>query len=81
MIILKNITINNGFIECDIFPEDSKESGYIKINSKTGEIENYSLPLGFEYCVNHIHKAKDYLIKHIKEFTPIPIHEKILMWY
>lgn len=81
MILLKNIKINNDIVECDMFPENSKESGHMKLNLKNGEIENYSLPTGFEYCKNHVYKAGNYLIKHIKEIISTPIHEKMLMWY
>ena len=81
MIKLKNMKIENNIIECDIFPEDSKENGYIKVDTESGVIENYSLPVGFEYCKNHVYKARDYLIKHIKDISTIPIHEKIILWY
>lgn len=81
MITLKNIKIENNVVECDIFPENSKEKGYIKVDIKSGVIENYSLPAGFEYCENHVCKAREYLIKHIKDISTIPIHEKTIMWH
>ncbi len=38
MVKLKNIVKNNNMIQCDIYPEDSKEKGFITVNVTTGEL-------------------------------------------
>lgn len=61
MVVLKNIIKNNDYLECDIFPEDSKLPGHIVISDE--EIIAYSLPDGYEYCLNHVRHA----FKRLKE--------------
>ncbi len=79
MIQLKNIKINGTQISCEIIPEDSAEKGYIVVDIKTGEIIDYSLPPGYDWCKNHINHARLALLKMSKS-KDIP-KDKLLMWY
>lgn len=78
MIRLKNIETNDIFLECDIFPEDSKNSGRLKVEKETGDIVSYNLPKDYEYCVKHVYHAKNFLVNllHEKEMPS----EKLIMW-
>ena len=67
MVRLKNLEKSNITVECDIIPEDSKQLGHIVVNLDSGELENYSLPEGYEWCRNHVQKNMP--------------DEKLLMWY
>lgn len=79
MVRLKNIKKNNSVVECDIIPEDSTDSGHIVVNLDSGELEDFSLPTGYEWCTNHVNHAKNKLITLVKEeYLP---KEKLVMWY
>lgn len=78
MVTLKNIEKNNNLIECDIIPEDSKESGHIAVKVDTNEIESFSLPNGYEWCINHIEHAKTALLEMVKNNNIQK--EKLVMW-
>ena len=81
MIKLKNIKIDNDFVSCDIYPEDSIANGYMKINIANGEVESYLLPEGYEYCDNHVEHARHFIINHLEDIQSVPIIEKTIMWY
>ncbi len=63
MVKLKNIVIGDNKAKCDIYPEDSKDEGTLKVNLQTGGIISYTLPVGYEWCENHIEHAKRSLIE------------------
>ena len=79
MVKLKNIKKNNSLIECDILPEDSLQSGHIVVDVISAEVQEYSLPKGYEWCRNHVNHAKDKLVELSTE-NNIP-DEKLVMWY
>lgn len=79
MVRLKNIEKNDKIIECDIVPEDSKESGHISVQIDTQRIDSFRLPTGYEWCRNHVDHAKTELLKIMSEDV-IP-REKLIMWY
>ena len=79
MIKLKNIKSNNSIIECDIYPEDSKQLGHMSIDTNTKELIDYKLPDGYEWCKSHVHHARNKLVEFI-ETDEIP-KEKLIMWY
>ena len=79
MVKLKSIKKNNSLIECDIFPGDSLKSGHIVVDIVSAEVQEYSLPEGYEWCINHINHAKNKLIELSTE-NNIP-KEKLVMWY
>lgn len=81
MLRLKNIEIDNNIISCEIFPEDSVQSGKLKVDINSQDIISYTLPAGFEWCKSHVHHAKKYLLSNLKEILHTPIHDKIVMWY
>lgn len=79
MVRLKSLKKNSSTVECDIIPEDSKQRGHIVVNLVSGELEDYSLPEGYEWCRNHVHHAQTALYELAKEKN-MP-DEKIVMWY
>lgn len=79
MVRLKNLKKNNITVECDIIPEDSTKYGHIVVNLKSGELEKYSLPVGYEWCLNHVHHAKRKLLELAKK-EALPDEYKV-MWY
>lgn len=79
MITLKNIKINGKVIESDIYPEDSEKNGNLKIDTETGSIISYFLPIGYEWCTSHLNHAKNTLVE-LSKSKKIP-KEKIVMWY
>lgn len=81
MIELKNIKIDENVVKCEIYPEDSKTSGYIEVDVSGDKIINCALPPGYEWCKNHLEHAKRYIVKNFKEIKMIPLSEKVLMWY
>lgn len=60
-------------------PEDSNNSGHIVVNISTNKIEKYTLPLGYEWCQNHVNHANQVLFE-ISQSRHIP-DEKLVMWY
>lgn len=76
MIKLKNIKINNGVIECDIFPEDCKIAGNLAFDTVKQNV-TYTLPDGYEWCKNHISHAVNALLEMVRvaEFQ-----DRIVMW-
>ena len=79
MIRLINIRKSNNVIECDFYPEDSLEVGSVKVDVITEQVVSFTLPLGYEYCRQHVNHAKINLIgmKDQSEFQ-----ESILVkWY
>ncbi|MBQ8174441.1 MAG: hypothetical protein IJ009_03470 [Clostridia bacterium] len=80
MVKLKNIIIYGNIAKCDIYPEDSKENGSLEVNLQTKEIITYTLPVGYEWCENHITHAKNYLVDISKSNNGIST-EKLIMWY
>ena len=81
MVRLKNIrkNENDNIIECDIIPEDSTESGWVKVDLKSYEIINYKLPKGYEYCRNHVAHARKRL-KELSKLDNLPEND-LVMWY
>lgn len=80
MIKLKNITIKNDIVKCDIIPEDCQNSGFIEIDVSNNKIIDYALPLGYEWCKNHIQHAKSYILNACARKETLP-SEKTLIWY
>ena len=80
MVKLKNIVINGNTAKCDIYPEDSLVNGSLDVNLQTKEIISYTLPVGYEWCENHIAHAKNYLVEVSKWNNGIS-REKLIMWY
>lgn len=79
MVKLKNIVINGNTARCDIYPENSKEKGTVEVDLQTREIISYTLPVGYEWCENHIAHAKWTLLE-ISESKEIP-ETKTVVWY
>lgn len=78
MIKLKNIQINNSVIECDIYPEDSLQAGHIVVDVETKELKESKLPVGYEWCRNHVNHAKMKLLE-FADLKKLP-KEKVIMW-
>ena len=79
MIRLEHLKKNDKNIECNIFPEDSKESGSISVSLQTGEVISYTLPNGYEWCRNHINHTKKALMEFAKQDKMPTKH--MIMWY
>ncbi len=79
MVRLKNIRISGSLMECDIYPEGSTQAGHVLVDAKSGELKEYTLPDGYEWCENHVSHAKQKLIE-MFVFGNIPA-EKLVMWY
>ena len=79
MILLKNIRIEGSVIKSDIYPEDCSDAGRIIVDTQTGEIKDYYLPTGYEWCKRHLLHAKRELVAIAKSYD-IP-EKKIIMWY
>lgn len=80
MVKLKNIVIDGNIAKCDIYPEDSPANGSLEVDLQTREIISYILPVGYEWCENHIAHAKNYLVDISKSNSEIP-RKKLIMWY
>jgi hypothetical protein len=80
MVKLVNIKLHDGVIECDIYPEDSKEPGHISVNTGFGQTESYRLPAGYEDCLNHVSHARTGLMQIYCSGPPIPA-SRTVMWY
>lgn len=79
MIKLKNFTVNNAIVRCEIQPEDCTSKGISEIDIVNKTIVNYTLPSGYEWCINHLHHAKHYILDTYKSTAEFPL-EKILIW-
>ena len=79
LVKLKNVIIDGNIAKCDIYPEDSKDKGTLEVNLQTREIIGYTLPVGYEWCENHIAHAKRSLLE-ISESKEIP-GVKTVAWY
>ena len=79
MVRLKNIKKSDSAIECDILPEDSEQMGHVVVGAGSGELLEYNLPAGYEWCRNHVNHAQDELLKLLNE-RDMP-NEKVVMWY
>ena len=80
MVKLKNIVINGNTAKCDIYPEDSPANGSLEVDLQTRKIISYTLPVGYEWCENHIAHAKNHLVDISKSNSEIST-EKLIMWY
>ena len=78
MVKLKNLRKNDSIGICDIIPEDSSSSGYIVVDLVTEEVKEYSLPVGYEWCVKHAYHAAKNLVSLLNE-NNIP-KEYLVMW-
>ena len=79
MVRLENIVIGDVSAWCDIYPEDCTQPGRIGIDVENGELLEYSLPTGYEWCRNHVNHARRALIKAVKaEKMPV---QMLAMWY
>lgn len=78
MIKLKNIKINDTVAFCDIYPEDSQNKGFIKVDLKFKNIVEFVLPEGYEWCQNHLQHACIELIELSKAENNV--QEKTLIW-
>lgn len=79
MIKLTNIQKSDDFILCRAFVEDSKSGVDLKYNVRNDEFENFTLPVGYEWCLSHITHAKRFL-RTLKEKSDCP-NEELIMWY
>ena len=82
MIVLKNIRRNDNLMECDIIPEDSENLGHMVVDFQSEdpyETVEYTLPEGYEGCLNHISHAVTAL-QEMKDLDEIP-SERLVMWY
>jgi len=79
MLILKNIKINNGCIEANYAPENSSETGYIKINSQTKSLIESEKTSFDDPLPSYFSHAVKVLIKLIDE-EQLP-EEKVVMWF
>ena len=79
MIRLTNIRVENDIINCDVFPEDSVKSGVIKIDVNNNTVSAV-LPEGYEWCKNHVNRAKEFLTKSYASNLELP-KEKTIIWY
>lgn len=78
MVKLKNLKKNERIGECDIFPEDSSNAGHIVVDLESGELKDFSLPDGYEWCVKHAQHAGSKLVELLSEDN-IP-KEYLMMW-
>ena len=78
MVRLRNIKKNDYIIESDILTEDSQKLGHVIVDIKSGELKEFDLPEGYEWCTNHVNHAKDKLIEMSKQ-NSFP-EEKLIMW-
>lgn len=81
MVELKSIQIDGNIVKCDIFPEDSKENGYIEVDVPENKIVNSSLPTGYEWCKNHLEHARRFIVENFACIRDMPIKDKTIMWY
>lgn len=79
MVKLLNIKKNDNIIECDIMPEDSSKKGHLVVDISSEDILEYTLPADYEWCINHVHHAKRFLLR-LKTSNDIP-DERLIMWY
>ena len=79
MIVLKNIARNSTRITCDAYVEDCKQAVSLVFDEKLKELEAYSLPDGYEWCVDHIMHARKWLSS--LDGKPIEKSTRTIMWY
>jgi hypothetical protein len=79
MVKLKNIKRNNGYILCLAFVENCQEPIQLALNETSAELDNYRLPVGYEWCISHITHARKYLRSLIGK--PIELTQRTIMWY
>lgn len=79
MVKLTDIKLKDNIISSTIFPEDSKEPGYVSVDTVSGTIVESLLPVGYEYCKMHLEHASDALIE-IVHSGVIP-EKRTVMWY
>jgi hypothetical protein len=79
MVLLKNIKKDDNIIGCDIYPEDSISPGRVLVDISTGDVCEYTLPDGYEWCISHVQHARAVLLD-ISCQCEIP-GEKMVMWY
>ncbi len=79
MVRLKSIKKNDKIIECEIYPEDSKNPGHVSVDTMTEELVDYNLPPGYEWCRGHVMHARNALIEASKD--KVLQNEKLVMWY
>ena len=78
MIKLKNLKRNDAVGECDVYPEDSQQAGHIVVDLNSGSVNEYSLPSGYEWCLNHVNHAAENLVRLLKR-DKVP-NEYLVMW-
>ncbi len=69
-------------MECDILPENSKDFGHVVVDFQSEdpyETVEYTLPEGYEDCLNHVSHAVTALLE-MKDLDEIP-SERLVMWY
>ncbi len=79
MVIIRNIKIDNDFVEFDYFPEDQEEKGYIKYNYKTDETID-KVPTSYDNSMDYLGHAKVAISRLLKTNKDIP-KEICEMWY
>lgn len=79
MVLLKNFKYENGNIEADIYPESSTIPGKV-IVSPEGEMVEYSLPEGYEYCTIHVSHARWFIYENFDKILDSEITKQLIMW-
>ena len=79
MIILTEITRNNGCITCVAYVEDCKQRIDLSFSESKAEFDRFDMPENYEWCKSHIAHAKKYLKSLIG--NNIAPSEKTIMWY
>ena len=79
MVKLKNIRRNDNIILCEAFVENCTEPIHLSLYENSAELDDYILPIGYEWCISHITHAKKYLRSLIGK--PIEDSQRTIMWY
>lgn len=83
MMVLKNIKMNDKFIECDYFPEGNEPSGFMRLKISDGEIDSHIKPEGKKtsYGSSHVRDELERLAeKYAANIESLP-SKKTVMWY
>lgn len=79
MVKLKQIKKNNNKITCDVFVEDCEEAIRVALDMNSGQIEDYTLPKGYEWCTTHMAYVRRFL-KTLVDSKNVP-EKRTIMWY
>lgn len=78
MLILKNITRNNGIIEADYYTESSEKPGHIAVDIKTGKSIKLNLSPGDENSTAPAHALMN--LRRLSTLEKLPVEKKVF-WY